>query len=81
MHIKNKKLSALEFSHFTYLGSASDHVLDEISVSRSIYDGDIVLAGFKFPQGNINCDTTLTLSLQFVQNPGILEGTFAHLGD
>lgn len=36
-------------------------------------DGDIVLRSLKLPQSNVNRNTTLTLSLQFVQNPGIFE--------
>jgi hypothetical protein len=42
-------------------------------------DGDIVLRSLKLPQSNVNGDTTFTLSLQFVQNPGILEGALAKL--
>ncbi|KAI5621512.1 hypothetical protein C0J50_18921, partial [Silurus asotus] len=57
----------------------SDHVLDEVSVSRGINDGDVVLAGLKLPEGNVNGDTTLTLGLQFVQHPSVLEGALAHL--
>lgn len=64
---------------FPYLRSSSDHVLNEVSVSRGINDGDVVLACFEFPKGNINGDTTLTLSFQLVQDPGVFEGTFAHL--
>ena len=62
-----------------YLRSASDHVLDEITMARGINDGDVVLFSLKFPKSDINSDTTFTLSLQLVQNPGILEGTLAHL--
>lgn len=40
-------------------------------------DSDIVLRSLEFPQGNINGDTTLTLGLQFVQNPGVLERTLS----
>jgi hypothetical protein len=43
-------------------------------------DGDIVLGGLELPESDINGDTTLTLGLQLVQNPGILEGTLAKLG-
>jgi hypothetical protein len=32
------------------LGGTSDHVLDEITMSRGINDGDEVLGGFKLPQ-------------------------------
>ena len=42
-------------------------------------DGDIVLGGLELPEGDINGDTTLTLSLKLVKNPGILEGTLAEL--
>merc|ERR1719210_1268557 len=55
------------------LGCSSDHVLDEITMSRSINDGHIVLGGLKLPQSNVNGDTSLTLGLQFVKNPGVLE--------
>jgi len=61
------------------LGSASDHVLDEISVAWGINDGDVVVLCLELPQSDVNGDTTLTLSLEFVQNPGILEGALAHL--
>ncbi len=46
---------------------------------RGINDGDVVLAGLEFPERNVNGDTTLTLGLQFVQHPGVLEGALAHL--
>jgi len=61
-----------------YLGGTGDHVLNEISVSRSVNDGDVVFRCFKFPQGDVDGDTTFTLSLQFVQNPSVLEGSLAH---
>merc|ERR1719192_189523 len=61
------------------LGSSSDHVLDEITMSGGINDSDIVLASLELPESDINGDTTLTLSLQLVQNPGVLEGALAHL--
>merc|ERR1719379_3113408 len=35
-----------------------------------------VLGGLEFPQGNINCNTSLTLGLQVVKNPGVLERRF-----
>ena len=81
------KLTSLEFTSSgsddedtaISLGSSSDHVLDEITMSRGINDGNVVLASLKLPEGDINGDTTLTLSLQLVQNPGVLEGALAHL--
>jgi hypothetical protein len=48
-------------------------------VSWGIDDGHVILAGLKFPQGDVNGDTTFTLSLQFIQDPGILEGALSHL--
>lgn len=48
---------------------------------RIVYtnDGDMVLGGLELPEGDINGDTTLTLGLQLVEDPGILEGTLAEL--
>jgi len=62
------------------LRGTSDHVLDEVTVTRGINDGEVVLLGFKLPQGDINGDTTFTFSLELVQNPGILERSFTHFG-
>jgi len=61
------------------LGGASDHVLDEIPVARSVDDGDVVILGLELPQSDIDGDTTFTLGLELVQNPGVLEGALAHL--
>ena len=61
------------------LGSTSNHVLDEITVTGSINNGDVVLGGLELPESDINGDTTLTLGLQFVKDPGILAGTLAEL--
>ena len=36
------------------LGGPSDHVLDEVTVTRSINDSAGVLGGLKLPKGNIN---------------------------
>merc|ERR1719282_476582 len=62
------------------LRCSSDHVLDEVTMSRSVNDGHIVLGSLKLPQSNVNSDTSLTLGLQFVKNPGVLEGSLARLG-
>merc|ERR1719209_836705 len=59
------------------LGCSSDHVLDEISVSRGVDDGNIVLGGLKLPEGNVDGNTSLAFSLQFVQHPSILEGSLS----
>jgi len=45
------------------LGGTSDHVLDEITVTGGINDGDIVLWGLELPESDIDGNTTLTLSL------------------
>ena len=63
----------------TNLRCASDHVLDEISVSRGINNSDIVLVGLELHESDIDCDTTLTLGLQLVEHPSVAEGSFAHL--
>jgi len=61
------------------LGSTSDHVLDKVTVTRGVNDGDHVAGGLELPESDIDGDTTLTLGLQLVQNPGILEGALAQL--
>ena len=48
-------------------------------MTRSVDDGDVVILGLELPQSDINGDTTFTLGLELVQNPGILEGALAHL--
>ena len=63
----------------SYLGSSGDHVLDEVTMSRGIDDGHVVLGGLKLPESDVDGDTTLTLGLQFVQHPGVLEGALAGL--
>jgi len=45
------------------LGGTSDHVLDEITVTGGVNDGDIVLRGFELPESNVDGDTTFTLGL------------------
>ena len=62
------------------LRGTGNHVLDEITVTRGIDNGEVELGGLELPEGNINGDTTLTLSLKLVQNPGVLEGTLTHIG-
>merc|ERR1719337_12970 len=62
------------------LGGTSDHVLDEISVTWGIDDGEDSLVGLELPEGNINGDTTLALSLQLVEYPSVLERSLTGLG-
>ena len=42
-------------------------------MARSINDCEVVLARRKLPQKNLDRDTTLTLSLQIVKDPRVLE--------
>jgi hypothetical protein len=62
------------------LGSTSDHVLDEITVTGSIDNSNVVLGGLELPESDIDGDTTLTLGLELVKNPCVLEGTLAEFG-
>merc|ERR1719510_794421 len=61
------------------LGGSGDHVLDEVTMSGGINDGHVVLRGLKLPESDVDGDTTLTLSLQLVKHPGVLEGALAGL--
>merc|ERR1719219_656916 len=61
------------------LGGAGDHVLDEVAMSGGINDGHVVLRGLELPESDVDGDTTLTLSLQLVEHPGVLEGALARL--
>jgi len=62
------------------LGSSSDHVLDKVSVTGGVNDGDVVSGSLELPESNVDGDTTLTLSLKFVKNPSILERGLSELG-
>ena len=48
-------------------------------MSGGIDDGHVVLGGLKLPESDVDGDATLTLSLQLVQHPGVLEGALAGL--
>merc|ERR1719446_1767642 len=61
------------------LGGSSDHVLDEIPMTGSINDGHVVLGSLELPESDVDGDSTLTLRLQLVHNPRILEGSLARL--
>ena len=63
------------------LWRSGDHVLDEVTMSRSVDDRDVVLRRLKLPQRNIDRDAALTLGFQLIQHPRILERTFAHLSN
>jgi hypothetical protein len=40
----------------------------------------LVLGGLELPESDIDGDTTLTLGLELVKNPSVLEGTLTELG-
>jgi hypothetical protein len=48
-------------------------------VARGVNDGDLVLGGLELPEGDVDGDTTLTLGLELVKNPGVLERALAEL--
>lgn len=54
---------------------------DKVSVSWCIHDGNIILAGPEFPQGDINGDAMLTFSFQIIQDPGVFEEAFFYLSN
>ena len=62
------------------LGGARDHVLDKVAVSRGVNNSVKVLGGLELPEGNVNGDSALSLGLQFVKNPRILERALSKLG-
>ena len=66
-----------EQDNSTHLRCSGDHVLDEVTMSGGINDGDIVLGSLELPQGNVDGDSSLTLGLQLVQDPGVLEGSLS----
>jgi hypothetical protein len=51
----------------------------QVDINKHTNDGDIVLGSLKLPESNIDGNTTLTLSLELVQNPCVLEGALAQL--
>jgi len=61
------------------LRGSGNHVLDEITVTGGINDGEEVLLSLELPQGNIDGDTTLTLGLHLIQHPGVLEGALTNI--
>jgi hypothetical protein len=42
-------------------------------VTGGVDDGDLVTGGLELPKSNVDGDTTLTLGLEFVKDPGVLE--------
>jgi hypothetical protein len=48
-------------------------------MSRSINNGEEMILGLELPKSDINGDTSLTLSLELIENPSVLEGTLSGL--
>jgi len=61
------------------LRGTSNHVLDEISMAWGVDDGEEVLLGLELPEGDIDGDTSLTLGLKLVKDPGVFERRFTNL--
>ena len=61
------------------LRGTRNHVLNEVTVTRGVDDRDVVLGGLEAPQGNVDGDTTLTLGLELVKHPSVLERTLTEL--
>ena len=47
-------------------------------MSGGVDDGDVVLGSLKLPESDVDGDTKLTLGLQLVEYPGVLEGSLTH---
>jgi hypothetical protein len=62
------------------LGSTSNHVLDEISMSGGINDGEDILTGFELPESDIDGDTSFSFGFELVQDPGVFERSLTHFG-
>ena len=57
------------------LSSSSNHILNEISVSWGINNGNFIFFSLKLPQRNINSDSLLSRSFHSVHNPSIFEAS------
>ena len=53
---------------------------DPIKGKLLLTDSDIVLGRLELPESNVDGDTTLTLGLELVEHPCVLEGALAKLG-
>jgi len=60
------------------LRGTGDHVLDEITVSGGVDDGEDGLGGLELPESDVDGDTTFAFGLELVKNPGVLEGRLAN---
>jgi len=60
------------------LGGTGNHVLNEISVSWGINDGEDGFGGLEFPESDIDGDTSFSLGLEFIKYPSVFERSFTH---
>lgn len=70
---------SLSPSHARDAQAHGDHVLDEVTVAGGVNDSDLVLGGLELPERDVDRDTALTLGLELVKNPGVLERALAEL--
>jgi hypothetical protein len=62
-------------------GVDDSDILRRVSMgSLHLSERTYVFGGLELPEGDIDGDTTLTLGLELVQDPSILEGALAQLG-
>lgn len=61
------------------LRCSRNHVLDEVTVSRGINDGELVLGRLELPQSDIDGDTALTLRLEVIEHPRVLKRSLSKL--
>ena len=61
------------------LGGTGDHVLDEVTVSGGVDDGEVVLVGVEPLVGNIDSNSPLPLFLESIHDPSEVEGSLSFL--
>ena len=47
-------------------------------MAGGVNDSEGVFGGLELPEGDVDGDSSLTLSLQVIKDPGVLERRFAH---
>ena len=61
------------------LGGSGDHVLDEVTVSGGVDDGEVVLVGVELLVGDIDGNSPLPLLFESVHDPSEVEGSLSFL--
>jgi len=57
------------------LGGTSNHVLDEVTMTGGVNDGDVIGGGLELLESNVDSDTTGTFFLKLVKHPSVGERT------